>query len=86
MVGVCCWRIGNSDCWLKNKVKPALQGSSLPVGAGKAFNKGEVMPGKKICNKISDPVERAKCLKYQGKYADKGPVKNNPSPPKTIGY
>ena len=32
------------------------------------------MPGPSKCNKISDPVERKKCLEYKGKYA-KSPVK-----------
>jgi len=29
------------------------------------------MPGKEVCNKIADPVEREKCLNYQGGYAKK---------------
>jgi hypothetical protein len=29
------------------------------------------MPGKEVCNKIADPVEREKCLNYQGEYAKK---------------
>ena len=27
------------------------------------------MPNEEVCNKIADPVERQKCLNYQGKYA-----------------
>jgi len=27
------------------------------------------MPKEEVCNKIVDPVERQKCLNYQGKYA-----------------
>jgi len=30
------------------------------------------MPGPKECNKILDPIERKKCLNYEGKYAKKG--------------
>ena len=29
------------------------------------------MPNEKVCNKIADPVEREKCLNYQGGYAKK---------------
>ena len=40
------------------------------------------MPGKEVCNKIADPVEREKCLNYQGGYAKKNtnaaPVKKAP--------
>ena len=31
------------------------------------------MPGKEVCNKIADPVERQKCLNYKGKYAKQSP-------------
>ncbi len=31
------------------------------------------MPGKEVCNKITDPVEREKCLNYQGGYAKQSP-------------
>ena len=27
------------------------------------------MPNPKICNRISDPAARRRCLKYQGEYA-----------------
>ena len=30
------------------------------------------MPSKQKCSMIADPVERKKCLNYQGKYAKKG--------------
>ena len=29
------------------------------------------MPKEEVCNKIADPVERQKCLNYQGGYAKK---------------
>ena len=35
------------------------------------------MPGPAECNKITDPVERKKCLKYEGKYAKNSPVKGS---------
>ena len=38
------------------------------------------MPGPAVCNKITDPVEKKKCLNYEGKYAknDKAnPVKGS---------
>ena len=50
------------------------------------------MPGKEVCNKIADPVERQKCLNYQGGYAKKntGAAKpgNAPASPaiKKSGY
>jgi len=31
------------------------------------------MPSKEVCNKITDPVEREKCLNYQGGYAKQSP-------------
>jgi len=50
------------------------------------------MPGKEVCNKIADPVEREKCLNYQGGYAKKNtgaaPAKKAPmsSGVKKSGY
>ena len=35
--------------------------------------RGHDMPKEKVCNKIADPVERQKCLNYQGKYAKQNP-------------
>ena len=37
------------------------------------------MPDPKVCNKIKDPVERQKCLSYQGKYAKKGKKASSPA-------
>ena len=38
------------------------------------------MPGKAACNKIQDPVERKKCLNYQGKYAQGNPATSPTGP------
>ena len=31
------------------------------------------MPGREVCDKITDPVEREQCRNYQGKYAKQSP-------------
>ena len=43
------------------------------------------MPGPAVCNKIKDPVERKKCLNYQGKYGKANPVKGSLKKPVTGG-
>jgi len=35
------------------------------------------MPGPAVCNKIKNPVERKKCLNYEGKYVKANPVKGS---------
>ena len=37
------------------------------------------MPSPAVCNKITDPVERKKCLQYKGKYAQQN--QGNPKAP-----
>ena len=44
------------------------------------------MPGPAVCNKIKDPVERKKCLNYQGKYAKSSPAKGAVKKPAGGGY
>ena len=44
------------------------------------------MPGKKVCNKILDPVEREKCLQYKGKYVKFGGLSSKPNSPKNKKY
>ena len=44
------------------------------------------MPTPAVCNKIKDPVERKKCLNYQGKYAKANPAKGAVKKPVGGGY
>ena len=56
--------------------------SELETGKTGNTRREHDMPNEKVCNKIADPVEREKCLNYQGGYAKKNtnaaPVKKAP--------
>ena len=47
--------------------------SELKTGKTGNTRRGHDMPKEEVCNKIADPVERQKCLNYQGKYAKQNP-------------
>ena len=56
--------------------------SELETGKTGNTRRRHDMPNEEVCNKIADPVERQKCLNYQGKYAKQksGAVKPGNSP------
>jgi len=47
--------------------------SELKTGKTGNTRREHDMPSKEVCNKITDPVEREKCLNYKGKYAKQSP-------------